>query len=190
MELALQPYLLMWRPLGYILVFIGMIFEGDIFLFTAAFLTHQQFFDARAMFLTAFSGVFFGDMFWYWIGVRFNGSSHFLNRWVHKLAKPFDRHLLETPLRAIFFSKFAYGVHHALLVRAGALGIKIRDFMKVDIIATLTWMSIVGGLGYVSSASLGTVKHYLRFTEFAFGLALILLFPLEYIARRISKRKL
>lgn len=190
MELALQHYLLLWRPLGYILVFIGMIFEGDVFLFTAAFLTHQGFFDARVMFLASFSGVFFGDMFWYLIGVRFNGSSHFLNRWVHKLTKPFDKHLLENPLRAIFFSKFAYGIHHALLIRAGALGIKIRDFLKADIPATLIWMSIVGGLGYVSSASFGTMKHYLRFTEFVFFSALIILFVLEYTARKISKKKL
>ncbi|MBI3335351.1 MAG: VTT domain-containing protein [Candidatus Portnoybacteria bacterium] len=190
MESLLAHYILFWRPLGYSLVFLGMIFEGDILLFTVSFLTHQGFFDVGDMFFTILGGVLVGDLFWYWVGFRFHKHPIFLNKWVHRVAQPFDSHLTHRTFRTILLSKFAYGIHHGILMRAGALKVNITRFVKDDFTSTLVWIFAVGGLGYISSASFAAVKHYLRFTEFALLLALFMFVGIEYLSRRISKGKL
>lgn len=182
--------LVWWRPLGYLFIFFGMLVEGDLVLFTAFFLTRQGFFDISDMVVTVFAGVLFGDVLWFWFGAWLAHSSSFAGRWSERLAKPFDGHIITRPLRTIFVSKFAYGVHHALLMRAGALGIPLRKFVTSDVISSFFWIGIVGGLGYFFSASYVLVRHYLRFVEGALLLGLVVFFALWHFVSLLSKKEL
>src|SRR6185295_15277237 len=122
------------RELSYAIVFLAMIFEGDVFLFTAAFLTRAGFFDPLTMIVSIITGSLTGDLFWYWIGLKLNGSTRF-TAWAKKVALPFDDHLISRPFRTIFLSKFIYGVHHAILIRAGMLNIGLAKYLKIDLIS-------------------------------------------------------
>ena len=173
----------------YILIFIGMMLEGDTVLFIAAFLTHQGILHATPVFLTALWGMILGDNLWYTLGFKLKNSNTFLNQWAEKLAKPFDEHLKNYPLRATFLSKFTYGVGHAIFFRAGAIRINWRKLEQNDILATLFWMLIVSGLGYFSSASFFLFKRYLRFGEVALLLGLIIFFTLKHLIVKKSKGK-
>lgn len=190
MTSLIASYLGFLGPLGYILLFLGMIFEGDAVLFLAGFLTHQGFFEPIPMAATVLWGVIVGDNLWYSLGLKFKKSSFFLNRWARRITAPFDGHLLNKPMRTIFISKFTYGLNHAILVRAGELGIKWKHLEKGDILATLLWAAIVGGLGYFSSASFSLVKSYLRFTEIALLLGFLIFFGLEYLITEKTKKRL
>lgn len=189
MESFLFHYLTFWEPLAYILIFLGMMIEGDTVLFVAAFLTHQGILHPFPMLLTALWGMILGDNLWYTLGFRLRNASTFLNRWAEKLAQPFDEHLKNHPLRTIFISKFTYGVGHAIFFRAGAIRIRWRKLEQSDILATIFWMAIVTGLGYFSSASFSLVKRYLRFGEVALLLGLIIFFTLEHLIVKKSKGK-
>lgn len=190
MESLALHYLTLWRPLGYALIFFGMIIEGDITLFIALFLTHQGFFDFGDAILAVFSGVCIGDFLWYRIGIRLNGRPSFFSSWIERLSRPFDNHLVMRPLHTIFLSKFAYGLNHVALMRSGMLGVQKSKLFKSDFSATVLWVSIVGGFGYFSSASLLLAKHYIRFAEFALLAALIIFFALEGLLKRYVVRKL
>lgn len=179
-------YLVFWRPLGYLIIFLGMILEGETLLFITGFLTHGKLFDIGDVLLIAMSGVLIGDLFWYWLGKILDPAS-FLARRLEKIAVHFDRHLMARPFRTIFISKFAYGLNHALLLRAGALRIRTGDFIVSDFPAAILWVLAVGGLGYFSSASFFLVRHYLRFAELALLLGLII-FILIINLWRISLR--
>lgn len=183
-------FLSLWRPLGYVLLFIGMIFEGDIIFFTAAFLTHQGFFDLGTMLAVAFSSAFIGDWLWYILGLKLSRFS-----WVRKLseriASPFDTHLAERPFRTLFISKFTYGIGHLLLTRAGLLKLSPKKFLEADILAVLAWALIVGGLGYLGSASFVLVHRYLRLVGFLLLLGWVVFFVVgERILAAVLKRKL
>lgn len=180
-------YLLYWKPLGYALAFIGMLFEGDATLFSIAFLTHRGFFDPGDMIVVAFGGVMIGDFLWYVAGARY-GAWLFHHPWIARAVAPFDQRLHRAPFQTIFLSKFAYGIHHPLLARAGAIGIPARRFLKIDFAASLLWFSIVGSAGYVSSVSLALARHYLRFTEIALAAALIGFIAIEYFFRRTQTK--
>lgn len=189
MASLLFSYLIWWRPIGYAMIFFGMILEGDIVLFTGAFLAHQGFFDMGDLTLAVFGGVFIGDALWYYAGSRLSERApSFLARWIERIARPFDAHLRERPLHTIFISKFAYGMHHALLARAGMIGVPFQKFLRSDITASIVWALIIGGAGYASSASFVFFKHYLRFAEIVILTGILALAALEYIVTRRSKK--
>ena len=57
-------YLIAWQPIGYLAAFIGMIVEGDAFLFAAAFITQSGVFNPFIMWVTLISGAVIGDVLW------------------------------------------------------------------------------------------------------------------------------
>lgn len=189
MEPATLHFLLAWRPLAYVFVFLGMIFEGDIALFTTAFLTHQGYFELSNIIPIVLIANFAGDIFWYNIGKKLNEHSFFA-RWTNRIAKPFDHHLVERPFRTIFISKFTYGFNHAILVRAGSLKVNLDDLLKSDVLATLLWMVIVGGLGYFSSVSLSLAKHYLHSIQLAFLFGVLIFLGITSLITWRSKKRL
>ncbi len=180
-----------WHILGYAAVFIGLILEGDTVLFIAAFLTHQGLFDIWYLLLTVFSSVIIGDILWYIVGYHTRDSRFWLFRWAHGIGRHFDRYLTKRPLYTIFISKFTYGVHHLILMRAGVVNISLKDFIRKDIIATLVWVAIVGGLGYFSGFSFYLLRRYIRLTEIGFlAIMVALLFLEHFIINRKLKKNL
>ncbi len=181
-------YFTISAPLGYLLVFIGLLFEGEIVLFTAAFLIHQGVFDLGDMLLVVISAVLLGDTMWYFGGSYLHINFPFLNHWLEKLGKPFDDHLKLHSLRTIFVSKFIYGFHRPILLRSGQLQIPFKEFFKADLIASFFWISIIGGLGYGTSTLFIFFKHYFRVAEVALLLGSIIFFYLLHLVSNRSKK--
>lgn len=189
MESLIFSYLIEWEAFVYPLIFIGMIFEGDLILFISAFLIHQGILHPVPVIMTVLWGMILGDNLWYTLGLKFRNYYPSLNKWAEKLAQPFDEHLKNRPFRTVFLSKFTYGIGHAIFFRAGAIRIKWGKLEQSDILATIFWMIIVAGLGYFSSASFTYAKHYLRFGEIALLLGLIIFFTLKHLIVKKSKGK-
>lgn len=192
METLLPHYLAYWQPLGYIILFLGMMVEGDTVLFVAAYLTHAGYFALTPMLLTALWGMILGDNLWYTLGLKLRKSERlqFIAKWAEGLAQPFDEHLRENPFRTIFIAKFTYGFNRAVITRAGMLNLRWKKIEESDILATLLWMAIVGGLGYFSSASLSYLKSYIRYGEVGLLIAVVLFFLLERALANHSRKHL
>ena len=183
-------YLILSRPLGYFLIFIGLAIEGDLVLLIIAFLTHQGFFDLGDMILVSLAGVFVGDVTWLYLGKKLDRLSPLTHRLVTKLSGPVDKHLRERPVRAIFVSKFTYGLHRAVLVRLGQNGMGLKEFLKADIPAGLVWFIVVGGLGYLGGGAVTLARHYLRFTELGLLLVVVAFLLISYLSRHYSEEKI
>lgn len=177
--------------LGYVAIFLLMTIEGDLFLFTAAFLTHLGFFEPLTMFLTVLSGVTVGDLAWYWLGLRLQSHGGVrIGRWAQKLAAPFDDHLRSRTFHTIFLSKFIYGLHHAILVRAGMLGMKLDRYVKIDFVSNIFWILVIGGLGFVSSLSFDRIRHQIKLVEVVILLMLCAFVLVSYLVSYTAKKKL
>lgn len=190
MHYLLYHFLETHRLLGYAVISVAMIFEGDLFLFMASFLTHQGFFDPFDMFIAVFLGVMTGNLAWYGAGFWLRQRIDLINRWAQKIAAPFDDHLKKQTFHTIFLSKFIYGVHHAILLRAGMLQIKFGKFVKVSIFSNLLWIVIVGSLGFISSASLGRLGHRIKFVEVVLLAAFVCFLLISYLISYEAKKKL
>jgi len=178
-----------WGPILYAIIFIAMIIEGDASLFATAFLVHEGILDPLATFVVVYLGVMAGDILWYVLGMQMSGMSGRVAHWIERVAKPFDRQLNKNPIRLIFVSKFAYGIHHAILARAGMLKMDLTRFIEIDIVGNVLWVAVVGGLGYFLSASLPLLKYYFRYVEVGLLLGLLLLVLLQHgFAERALRR--
>ncbi len=189
MRSLLLNYLLIWAPLGYILVFVGMMVEGDVVLFTVAFLTQQGFFDWRLALPVVLAGLVLGDWTWYWLGHRFRRPAWLLH-YVERLARPLDGHLLSNPLRTMFISKFAYGMGHITSLRVGALGMPPSRFIKINSLVSVPWFFLVSGLGFASGASFLLLQKYFRFAEIAILIGVAALVGFQHLVRyRLNREK-
>jgi len=183
-------YLIAWQPIGYLAAFIGMIVEGDAFLFAAAFITQSGVFNPFIMWATLVSGAVIGDVLWYKLGHRLENSESRPVRWIGRIAKPFDQRLVSRPIHTLFVSKFVYGIHHAIVMRAGALSVNLREFIRYDTISSVLWVTIIGGLGYFSGASFIYVRHSIRFAEVGLLIALVVFITLERLVAWQMKKRL
>ena len=187
-ESYIVHYLSISRPSALLIVFIGMIIEGDILLFTAAFLSAQGLFNPFELFGAVFAGVLTGDYLWYWAGMNLLPKFPMLAQWAEHLGKPLDHHLENRPFHTILISKFAYGIHHAVLMRAGVVGLNAKKLMRIDFGASLVWIAIVGGLGYFSSLSVGLFRHYIRFAEVVLLIALVLFIGISHFVAKFARK--
>lgn len=189
MHSFLLHYLLIWRPLGYVLVFISMIIEGDISLFTTAFLTRLGYFDFFDIIFFILAGAIVGDSLWYWLGRRLSNSSLWLIRYAAKVVSPFDRSIQERNFRTLLISKLTYGIHHLTLIRTGMLRVPYKDFLRNDFLAILIWVAVIGGVGYLFGASYLLIRRYLKFVEVGL-LLIIVIFVLfdKLLAKRLKDK--
>ena len=164
---------------GYVIVFLGMVIEGDFLLFMTAFLAHSGFFNPPTVFLLAYIGVIVGDISWYYLGVKAQ-KYPFVHKLLGKITLKTDRHLENRTFRTLLISKFVYGFHHTILMRAGSLGLPLRKYIKSDVVASFVWLSIIWILGSASSASFFLVKRYVHLFEIGLLIALILFFLIEH----------
>ena len=175
---------------GYLIAFLGMVIEGDAVIFLFGFLTQLRFFNPIMIFLFLITGAVLGDAAWYWLGSHFHRLPSFVIRWIERVAPPFDNHLQNRTFRTLFISKFTYGLHHAFFVRAGMLRLPLRRLFRVDILASIPWILIVGTLGYFSGASFIYVKHLVKFVEVLFVLGIAGFLVLAHYVGNYYKKKI
>ena len=176
-------------PVRYVLVFLGMFFEGDLMLFGTAFLARDGLFNIFVLLIVVPAGVMAGDFAWYGLGRIFSSRSPFWKPWIMRIAEPIELRFEQNPLRTLLVSKFTYSLHHLVLFHVGVLKKDVRAVMKTNALASLVWIFVVGGLGYSSSASFVFVRRSIRFVEISLLVSLIAFFFLEYGIKRVSKKR-
>jgi membrane protein DedA with SNARE-associated domain len=186
MELLFLQFLVIWPPLGYVLIFLGTALEGDITLFVAAFLTSAGLFDPLTAVIVALVGTLAGDILWYEAGKHVHKLPHFIATRVARWSAPIDAKLITHPLHTIFLTKFAFGgVHHVVLLRSGALRIPLSRFLKIDIPSILIWFVIVGTLGYFLGFYAPLLSELIKYGEVVIIAAIaLIIFAQRFFFRR------
>lgn len=179
-----------WRFAAYAIIFAALFIEGEAVIFVAFYLVHQGYLD---FFDTAFfvlSGVFLNDIFWYYLGSFANGEKLPFLRHLSRFMAIIDTNLKKNPVLTIIVSKFAYGFYRLTLMRVRYAGISLKNFIKINIPVSLTWIIAIMGLSYALSESILYLKKYIKFAETGLAVA-ILVFILASIAiSRFSEKAL
>ena len=186
MEFFLLDFFLAHPALGYALIFLGMLVEGDLVLFTAAFLAELGIFGIVPVILISAIGMIGGDIGWYALGTCHNKLPLRLQRLIEKIGAPFDRMLRRHLLHTLLITKFTYGAHRLVLLRAGGDRLGLSRFFQSDAVATAVWITVIVSLGYFGGFALSQAKEYLRFAEAGLLLCLIALFTAEKVAKKFS----
>jgi membrane protein DedA with SNARE-associated domain len=171
-----------------IIIFIAMFLEGDVVLFSAFYLANLGHLNALILILIGIIGVTFGDMVWYKIGEHLEKRSPVFRKIAARITKTWDQRLQNYPVSTLCVTKFTYGIHHAILLRAGAIRLSFKKYMWTMFSAATVWTAVIGGFAYFSSASIDLFKKYVKYGEVGLLIGIIIFFVLMHLLSKIGKR--
>jgi membrane-associated protein len=152
--------------LAYGLIFLGLIFEGEVVLISAGILAHL----GALNFWFALAFIYAG-------GATKTLSGYYIGKFIYKnwrnkkvfqyLEKRFTNILpsfAEKPFWSIFISKFIMGINNIVILFSGYKKIKLRKYLRAEGLSTLIWAPLLLSLGYFFSyTALAVSKEIWRF---------------------------
>jgi membrane protein DedA with SNARE-associated domain len=177
---------------GYVIIFIGTLFEGETFVALGGFAAYQEHLSLGILIPVAILGAFVGDNAFFWTG-RLKGAS--LVRRFPALAPKVEvakKHLERHHLWLIATSRFMYGFRAMLPIAFGMSRIPAWKFMALNFLGAVAWgfLFAFGGFlfGNAVETFIGNVKRY----EGYFVLAILIIVGCVQVAfwlRRRSARR-
>lgn len=149
---------------GYLIVFLGGIFEGETILLLGGFIASEGFLKLHYVMLFALMGAVIGDTTWFLLG-KYRASS-ILRRF------PSIQSMVNTPVRLItkhprFLAgsmRFMYGFRTVIPLSLGMSGMKVRTFVFYNFLGAVVWTATITYLGYLlgdlARELLGTLHKY------------------------------
>jgi membrane-associated protein len=137
----------------YLLIFIGLIFEGEFTLISTGILAHlgalNLFFAFFFVILGALTKTFIGYELGKLLFNKFNHHKFF--RYIEKRVFGILPRFKDKPFWSIFISKFILGANHIVIIFSGYQKIDYKKFLKAEISATIIWAPVLLLLGYFFS---------------------------------------
>jgi len=162
------------QVLAYLLIFIGLIFEGEFFIIFTGILTHlgalNFWISLVFVFLGALSKTFIGYALGEFLYRKFQHHKFFtyIQKRVYNILPRFKA----KPFWSIFISKFIIGANNIVVVFSGFEKINYKKYLKAEILATIVWAPLLLSLGYFFSY---TALHVSR-EIWKFSLVVLILF--------------
>lgn len=178
---------------GYLVLFLGVVVEGEIFPLAAGALAAMSFMNMYAVIVVTFVGAVVGDILW------FLAARHWGRKLVERFGRFFfrrkrlarlEKHFQVNGKRTLFITKFIYSFGHSSIVVAGIAGMDIREFIKIDVVASLLWACLFVLLGSFFGASLGLLQHFMRDITWFVVVALVVIIVVQWYARKRLARTL
>lgn len=190
------------RTHGYWVLFCWTFIEGEAGLILAGFFAFQGYMTLWGVLLTAWSGAFLGDQFYFYLG-RFKGP--LLLRIFTAIARKFRKALLlieRYGTFVAFMSRYTYGFRIILPIILGMSSFPSRSFAWLNLLSALCWSLIFSLAGYLfgKSASLVVedINKYEQYLMFVLGGLIACMWLLHFVhiwyrrlpaLRRLKKMK-
>jgi membrane-associated protein len=141
------------QVLAYLVIFVGLIFEGEFFIIFTGILAHLGALDFWTslvfVFLGALSKTFLGYALGEFLHEKFNNHKFF--RYIQKRVYNILPRFKAQPFWSIFISKFIVGANNVVVIFSGFERINYKKYLKAEISATLIWAPLLLSLGYFFS---------------------------------------
>lgn len=173
---------------GYVAIFVGSIFEGEIIILLAGLLVHEGHLSLPLILICAFLGAIAGDTTWFMLGRH--GGLRLSERWpwFKKLAGNPISLVGKNPISVAFFMRFMYGFRIIVPFSLGMSNLPARTFIFWNALGAGAWVSVFAGLGYLLADTLTLVVGRLRHYELILVMLVILaLVTLNLLARWVKK---
>lgn len=145
----------------YIFAFLGALFEGTFIMILAGVFYKLGYFNFWGLMAVLVGGYITNGLIWYAIG-RFGGHK-ILEKWgrrihltrniIERLEDYFQRHSVKT----LFITRITYGLSMYAFMIAGSFKMNMKKFLTVSFAATVVWVLVLTGLGYVFGVSYGAL---------------------------------
>ncbi len=138
------------QTLTYVLIFFGLVFEGEIFLISTGILASLGALDLSFVIVFVYAGAFIKTFLGYYIGTLIHDKWH--NK---KLLKHVEKRIFnlmprfrQKPFWSIFISKFIMGFNHIVIIFAGFEKISYKKYLQAEISSTIIWAPLLLFIGY------------------------------------------
>ena len=190
----ITQYIEEYRFLGYWIValgsfaeaipFSGLLVPGNIMLAIAGVLAYEGYLEAAPLLALAVIGAILGDMFGYYLGVKYNGKQKLIDI-ENKDKYPLKRKYLEKAERfcqkhggkSVFFGRFIGPLRPFVAFIAGIGHMPFASFMYYNIASAFLWAFGFFFLGYFVEGSLKMIKsieHIMIFGAIALGIVFVI----------------
>jgi phosphatidylglycerol lysyltransferase len=141
MELLLLRY-------GYLLLFVGVVLEGEAFLIAGSLLANRGYFEIPIVAAVALAANTLGSQFYY-MAARMRGRSWFENRFAGKESYQcvFDW-MARYGNWLLVLSRFAFGFRIVIPAACGALGMPMARFLVLNLLSGILWVLPTVLLGF------------------------------------------
>lgn len=141
------------QVLTYAIIFLGLIFEGEVIVISTGVLAHlgalNPWFSLMFIFFGAFAKTFVGYALGKFLYKKYhhNGFFRYIQKRVYNILPKFKTR----PFWSIFISKFIVSANNIVIIFSGYEKINYKQFLKAEIYATLIWAPVLLSLGYFFS---------------------------------------
>jgi membrane protein DedA with SNARE-associated domain len=139
--------------MAYALIFLGLIFEGEIVVISAGILSHLGALNVWFTLLFIVLGAFTKTFLCYYIGTVIHdkwSENNFL-KYIERRVFFIMPHFTQRPFWSVFISKFIIGTNYMVAIFSGYKRINYKTYLKAEIIGTLIWAPALLSLGYFFS---------------------------------------
>lgn len=137
--------------LVYGVIFLGLIFEGELFLISTGILVHlgalNFWVTLSFVLLGGLAKTFLGYALGVFLYKKFNHHRFF--KYIEKRVYTVLPRFKEKPFWSIFISKFIMGINYLVIMFCGFERINYKKFLKAEIFATIIWAPLLLSLGYL-----------------------------------------
>ncbi len=138
------------QVLAYLLIYVGLIFEGEFFVIFTGILAHigalNFSFSLLFIILGAITKTFIGYALGKYLFKKFNHNNFF--KYIQKRVYNVLPRFKTKPFWSIFISKFIIGANNLVIIFCGYERINYKQFLKAEISATVVWAPLLLSLGY------------------------------------------
>ncbi len=166
------------QVLAYFLIFLGLIFEGEVTLISAGVLAHLGAFNFWLVLGFILAGGIVKTFLGYYIGEylhkRYKHHRFFI--YMEKRILYLMPRFKQKPFWSIFISKFIMGVNYMVVIFSGYQKINYKTYLKAEFLSTITWAPLLLSIGYFFSY---TAIHISR--EVSRFLLIVVFFTLGFV---------
>jgi phosphatidylglycerol lysyltransferase len=173
---------------GYLILFPGVVVEGEAFLLAGAFMAHRGVLDLAIVIAVAVAATMSGDQLYYraarsrgraWLERR-KGARAKYAKWIDLTAR--------RGVWLLLASRWTFGLRIVIPAACGAVGMRPAVFTAVDFVAVLIWALTLGLAGYYSGAAIERHLKDIQHVGIWVLLAVVLSVAAVIGARRVQRQ--
>jgi len=138
---------------AYVVIFFGLIFEGEVTVITAGVLAQLGALNIGLALLFILLGGMTKTFSLYYIGMflqnRYHHNKFF--QYIEKRVAVLLPRFQQQPFWSIFVSKFIMGVNYIVILYSGYKKIDFKTYLKAELSSTVLWAPLLLSLGYFFS---------------------------------------
>jgi len=173
---------------GYLILFPGIVVEGEAFLLAGSFMAHRGVLDLPLVIAVAVAATMSGDQLYYraarsrgraWLERR-KGARAKYAKWIDLTAR--------RGVWLLLASRWTFGLRIVIPAACGAVGMRPAVFTIVDFLAVLIWAVTLGLAGYYSGAAIEKHLKDIQHVGVWVLLAVVLSVAAVIGARRVQRQ--